>query len=380
MCETAANWVGGLLPEIPYRQWVLSFDSSLAIRLGYDAQALTIVCRSWARRVMQRIAWRVKQEHGPVSVKTLHPGLITVVQRFRADCGLYVHLHTLATDGAFEELPGGDVRFHPIESLTPEDLLEVGKRVAADLAKAGVTDDIADDLDLDPAVSACVQLSLSSTSPASTVAVVPHLLVSTHGMNLHAATVVDGRDRRRLERVCKYLLRPPFALDAVHRLPDGRVRLDLPRKGRCVVMTPEQFIAKLVSLVPPPHFNLVRYAGVFANRHHLRTQIVPTARGPLADAAPLQLGLFDVQSKARRPYEPGESPSVDPVRMPRRSWSWLLAHVFAIDITHCPRRGCGGRLEIVRVVRDPDGIASVLHGARAPPRPAPPGQLALLPS
>ena len=52
------------------------------------------------------------------------------------------------------------------------------------------------------------------------------LVVHAHGMNLHAATTVDGRDRKRLERVCKYLLRPPFALDAVHLLPDGRVRLD----------------------------------------------------------------------------------------------------------------------------------------------------------
>ena len=31
MCETAANWVAQLLPEDPYRQWVLSFDSSLAV-------------------------------------------------------------------------------------------------------------------------------------------------------------------------------------------------------------------------------------------------------------------------------------------------------------------------------------------------------------
>ena len=139
-------------------------------------------------------------------------------------------------------------------------------------------------------------------------------------------------------------------------------------------MSPEQFLAKLVALVPPPHFNLVRYAGVFANRHHLRTQIVPTPTSSLADASPHQLPLFDIQGKPRPP-EP-----VDLVRMPRRSWSWLLAHVFAIDITHCPRRGCGGRLEIVRVVRELDEIASVLHGARAPPRPAPPGQLALLPT
>jgi hypothetical protein len=62
------------------------------------------------------------------------------------------------------------------------------------------------------------------------------------------------------------------------------------------------------------------------------------------------------------------------------TWSWLLAHVFAIDISQCPRPGCRGTLEVVRVVRDRDEIASVLHGARAPPRPPAPGQLALLPT
>ena len=35
----------------------------------------------------------------------------------------------------------------------------------------------------------------------------PHT-VSAFGMQLHAATTVDGRDRRRLERVCRYLLSP----------------------------------------------------------------------------------------------------------------------------------------------------------------------------
>lgn len=41
------------------------------------------------------------------------------------------------------------------------------------------------------------------------------LVVSALGMNLHAATMVDGRDRRRLERLCKHLVRPPFSQDAV---------------------------------------------------------------------------------------------------------------------------------------------------------------------
>jgi hypothetical protein len=37
-------------------------------------------------------------------------------------------------------------------------------------------------------------------------------------------------------------------------------------------------------------------------------------------------------------------------------------------------------LKIVDVVVDPHEIALHLHGARAPPRPSPPGQLSLLPT
>jgi hypothetical protein len=55
---------------------------------------------------------------------------------------LFVHLHTLATDGAFEALPDGGVRFHPATQLTDDDLRVVLDKVAADLAKAGLTDDI----------------------------------------------------------------------------------------------------------------------------------------------------------------------------------------------------------------------------------------------
>ncbi len=58
------------------------------------------------------------------------------------------------------------------------------------------------------------------------------MLVRGFGMELHAAVTVDGRDRKRLERVCRYLLRPPFALDAVQRTPDGQVRVHFKKPNR----------------------------------------------------------------------------------------------------------------------------------------------------
>jgi len=59
----------------------------------------------------------------------------------------------------------------------------------------------------------------------------------------------------------------------------------------------------------------------------------------------------------------------------RLSWSHLLARVFAVDVTVCSK--CGGRMKVLEVVTDPNAIAWLLHGARAPPRPCPPGQLEL---
>jgi len=45
------------------------------------------------------------------------------------------------------------------------------------------------------------------------------------------------------------------------------------------------------------------------------------------------------------------------------------------EATVCSK--CGGKMRILEVVTDPEVIAELLHGARAPPRPCPPGQLRL---
>jgi len=64
-------------------------------------------------------------------------------------------------------------------------------------------------------------------APGSQPAAPSPMTLSAFGMNLHAATTADGRDRKQLERICRYLLRPPFAHDAVTALPGGRGRCSL---------------------------------------------------------------------------------------------------------------------------------------------------------
>jgi hypothetical protein len=322
MAEGAALLVDHVLPAVGYRQWVLSFPGPMAVRLGYDAPLLAAIAGRLARAVMQDMRHRVKQQQHLASVAALHAGVFTAVQRFRSDLGLYVHLHCLITDGAY----------------------------------------------------ACVQLSLAGPRLApDSPSAPPPMTLSAFGMNLHAATTADGRDRKQLERICRYLLRPPFAHDAVTALPGGRVRVSFKAPWRSGTahadMDPHQFLARLCALVPPPGFHMTRYYGVLASHHRLRERVIPK---PAVPPPPPQLAL----DFALPDDSPASSPSSSP--RPRRiAWAKLLARIFAIDITRC--RKCGGRMRVLEVVSDADAIARILHGARAPPPPPPLGQVLLFP-
>jgi hypothetical protein len=41
--------------------------------------------------------------------------------------------------------------------------------------------------------------------------------------NLHANVAIPARDRARLERLCRYVARPPLASQRLSRLPDNKL-------------------------------------------------------------------------------------------------------------------------------------------------------------
>ncbi len=47
------------------------------------------------------------------------------------------------------------------------------------------------------------------------------------GVSRHAGVVVDAHDRKRLERLCRYILRGPVATERLSELPDGRIAYQL---------------------------------------------------------------------------------------------------------------------------------------------------------
>jgi hypothetical protein len=120
---------------------------------------------------------------------------------------------------------------------------------------------------------------------------------------------------------------------------------------------------------------VLSFPGPMAVRLGYDAPLLAAIAGRLARAV-----MQDMRHRVKLDFDPAESsPTSSPTSSPRPrriGWAKLLARVFALD-TRC--RKCGGRMRVLEVVSDPDAIARILHGARAPPAPPPPGQLLLLP-
>ncbi len=130
----------------------------MAVRLGYNRELLNEVCRVFSAHLTRWLRRAAKRAHQRASLSGLHAGVITVIQRFRSDLGLYVHLHCLVTDGVFESPSGqGEMPvFLPVPQPEPKDLVGILRAVANDrrLLHFG------DDDDVQPGIAACVQLGL----------------------------------------------------------------------------------------------------------------------------------------------------------------------------------------------------------------------------
>jgi hypothetical protein len=79
------------------------------------------------------------------------------------------------------------------------------------------------------------------------------------GFSLHAGVSAKAHERDKLERLCRYISRPPVAADRLSLTPEDNIRYTLKtpyRNGTTdVVFEPLDFISKLAALIPSPRVN-----------------------------------------------------------------------------------------------------------------------------
>ena len=133
------------------------------------------------------------------------------------------------------------------------------------------------------------------------------------GFDLHANVWVSAHDRAGVERLCRYVLRPPFAQERLRLRDDGRIALELKRAWhdgtRELVFELLEFLERLAAMTPRPETNLLICHGVLAPRARWRTRVVVYGRPvpePTASTALLAAGPDGTGVKTASP----------------RAWSW----------------------------------------------------------
>jgi hypothetical protein len=365
-------------------------------------------------------------------------GAVTFIQRFGDALNLNVHFHSLVLDGVYVDRGRGGAHFHPLPAPDDEEIARtvrtLARRLQRLLERRGLFE--GDSADPDP-LEGSVLASLADASVRGRVAtgtragrrvlrrgdrIDPEDLRETPeprcanvgGVSLHADVSVPARDRKRLERLCRYVARPPLATERLSRLADGRLLYRLKHRWRDgtthIVFEPLELIEKLAALIPPPRTHLVRYHGVLAAAAPSRARVVadrdpdpargldvprgltsraPTTPGsdPKTPSRPVP-GVRTGDARHTRPHphagpvptapRSAEAPAArsatehappPAIRARRLSWPELMRRVFVVDVLECPR--CRGRMRMLAAIAAPEIIARILTHLGAPPR-APP--------
>ena len=385
MAESAALLVDEVLPEQPMRQWVLSFPFQLrflfASRPEIMGQVLGIVYRVIAAHLIKKAG---------LTKKSAQTGAVTLIQRFGSALNLNIHFHMLFLDGVYVERPDGSARFFWVKAPTSQELTQlahtIAHRVGRFLERQGLLERDAENSYLaSDAVDEDHMTQLLGHSIAYRIAVgsqagrkvftlqtlpacdpedqfgdTPGLVA---GFSLHAGVAARAHERKKLERLCRYISRPAVSERRLSLTSGEKVRYELKtpyRDGTThVIFEPLDFLARLAALVPRPRVNLTRFHGVFAPNSKHRVLVTPARRG-----------------RGSKPQAPDEAQDQTPAeRRAAMTWAQRLKRVFNIDIETCSE--CGGAVKVIACIEDPVVIKKILTHLKEKAAPEPAG---LLPS
>ncbi|MBI3856235.1 MAG: transposase, partial [Planctomycetes bacterium] len=434
--------VDRVFPQVPVRQWVLSMPHAVRFYLAKDAKLLTGVLKIFIDEIFRDYRRRAR-------LKGACCGGVTAIQRFGGAVNLNCHFHSLLLDGVYarDESSGG-FRFRPAKEPSQEGIERLawvlrekilgylsrkGCFVGGDSASEAASSESQAPTLFDAMQAAAVREWTAFSDPPRPVPKIGQreewslppipekaLCARAEGFSLHGAVRMRGSDRAGLEKLCRYVLRPPFAEDRIERLGDGRIAYGFRRRrpdgSTHVVLEPLQFLEKLAALVPPPRAHLLRYHGVLAPHSALRRAVIPREETPGGSGGcghgkrkDPEAGASGVREADARPALPEASAAKDPpkVEIAARSepgesgggassppspaqasgehrrrgppegaapapgarpryydWATLMKRGMGLDVLSCPR--CSGRMKVIAAIEEPDLISKILRSMGLP--------------
>lgn len=149
------------------------------------------------------------------------------------------------------------------------------------------------------------------------------------GFSVDDSVRFEPEDRKSMEQVARYILRPPLSLERL-TYADGDDEVVYRRKGSNDQAGGEEridaldFLARVIAHIPPPRIHLVRYLGHYSNvargrrKNGKEKALTPGHRRVEEDD-----GLTDAERRSRR-----------------RAWARLIRRIYEVDPLVCTN--CGG--------------------------------------
>jgi len=192
---------------------------------------------------------------------------------------------------------------------------------------------------------------------------------------VHNRVRVEPEVGHAVERLARYIMRPPISLERIGWNEDGEVRYR-PKGGHdgrarqpgdpAEAFDPAEFLARVIMHIPEPRRHLVRYYGAYSN----------VSRGQRRRQAEAAIGVSPCDSEHASSVRADRDHSPD-TRALRRSWAQLIKRVYEVDPLLCP--SCGGEMRVIAFIIDHDVVDAILRhlvkaearSPRGPPGAAP---------
>lgn len=361
MVEIAMHLVDDVLPEAPLRQIVVAFPKWLRYYLNRDTDLFNRVIR-----ICQSEIERALQKHSVDAPEGSRCGGIVFIHRFGSSLNLHPHCHFVLIDGVIasdeqeDQAENEGLRFYPTAPLNKQ-------------AVEGIREAIRTRI-----------LRLFKRRKLLEPEVIENFKHWNHGggFSVHADVQIPAFDKAGRERLLRYCARPLFAGERLRWIANGEklhYQLNKPNaEGKtALILTPDEFLDRIVALIPPPRKHRHRYFGVFAPNSPWRKRVI--ARAGLPIETPLsQSKNKAIQAETLNGANAEETCNDDGfIKTCVSLWAILMARIYEIFPLSCP--DCGGQMRIIAFIEDIEPVQRILnhigepteappiHPARSPP-------------
>ena len=310
--------------------WTFTVPKLLRPYFLHHRELLGGLCRSAWSTVCELVA--------QATTDGVRPGMVAAVHTAASDLRWHPHVHALASRGGWDR----EAAWHPAPYVDPHAAeLVFRQKVIGLLAAEGLLDEGRIEL-------------LDSWKSGHT------------GFSAHNAVTIRADDPGGIERLARYLARPPLSLERLRLEPGlARYRHKRAQERRGEPFDPAEFLARLLMHIPAPRLHLVRYYGHYAH--------VPRARRRRARGGVERRGEADQGADTTDAGSLHDEPPRAERRRLRRQWANLIRRIYEADPLLCT---CGAPMRILSFLTEPPVIRKILdhrensssEAARAPPR------------